>query len=96
MPYLYTCPHCQTKTQVDDRYSGQVGTCVTCGGDIELPRFAVGVTEVAKVKSQRKIAGVGIAAVVGVILVGCLLYAVVRYGGNVENTKVSRATWCQS
>ncbi len=81
MPYLYTCPHCQTKTQVEDRYSGQSGKCVTCGGQIELPHFAVGVTEVHKPKAERKWAVVGISAVVAVILVGCLLYAIIRFGG---------------
>ncbi len=45
MPFLFTCPHCQTKTQVDDRYSGQSGNCVTCGGPIQLPRFAAGATQ---------------------------------------------------
>ncbi len=40
MPYLFTCPHCQTKTQVEDRYSGLKGECVTCGGEIQLPDFA--------------------------------------------------------
>ncbi len=40
MPYLFTCTHCQTKTLVDDRYSGQSGRCVTCGAEIRLPDFA--------------------------------------------------------
>ncbi len=40
MPYLFTCNHCQTKTLVDDRYSGQTGRCVTCGAEIRLPDFA--------------------------------------------------------
>lgn len=40
MPYLFTCPHCQTKTLVDDQYSGQSGSCVTCGSPIHLPDFA--------------------------------------------------------
>ena len=40
MPYLFACPHCQTKTQVDDRYSGQTGRCVTCGQAIQIPDFS--------------------------------------------------------
>ncbi|MGB0595165.1 MAG: DUF1559 domain-containing protein [Rubripirellula sp.] len=97
MPYLYTCPHCQTKTQVEDRYSGQSGTCVSCGGEIELPRFAVGVTEVPKTNAPRsKIAGVGIAGIVGVILIGCLLLAVVRYGGQTVNRLTSNRDQAQS
>ena len=89
MPYLYTCPQCQTKTQVDDRYSGQSGNCVTCGAPIQLPHFAMGSTTPTPVATkERKAAGVGIASVVSVILLGCLLYAVVRFGGQT----VSRIT----
>lgn len=80
MPYLYTCPHCQSKTQVDDRYSGQSGNCVTCGGEIEIPHFAVGVTGRPHAR-ERKFVGFGIAGVVAVILLGCLLFAVIRFGG---------------
>ncbi len=40
MPYLFTCPHCQTQTLVDDRYSGESGRCVTCASAIQLPHFA--------------------------------------------------------
>lgn len=40
MPYLFTCPHCHSKTQVDDRYSGQSGRCAVCGEPIRLPEFA--------------------------------------------------------
>lgn len=40
MSYLFTCSHCQTKTLVDDQFSGQSGRCVTCGAEIRLPDFA--------------------------------------------------------
>lgn|GEM_PF-373820 len=40
MPYQFTCPHCQTKTLVDDQYSGHVGRCVTCDQPIKIPNFA--------------------------------------------------------
>jgi Protein of unknown function (DUF1559) len=39
MPLLFTCPHCQAKTRVEDRYSGQKGECFQCGGPIEIPSF---------------------------------------------------------
>lgn len=39
MPYLFTCPHCQSKTVVDDQYSGHCGNCVSCGKPIEVPDF---------------------------------------------------------
>jgi hypothetical protein len=40
MSYLFTCPHCQTRTLVDDRFSGHSGQCVTCASPIQLPDFA--------------------------------------------------------
>ncbi len=89
MPYLFTCPHCQTKTQVEDRYSGQSGECVTCGGAIQLPHFAIGSTELPPVKKDTKTAGWVIAAVVSVILLGCLLFAMVRVGGQAMNQLTS-------
>jgi hypothetical protein len=39
MPLLFTCPHCQAKTRVEDRYSGQKGECFQCNGLIEIPSF---------------------------------------------------------
>ena len=42
MPYLFTCPHCQTRTLVERRYSGCSGRCVTCAQPITVPRFAGG------------------------------------------------------
>ena len=85
MPYLFTCPHCQTKTEVDDRYSGQAGTCVTCGGPIQIPRFAAGDTEPPKrpraQPSTERLVRWFVAGSVGVVLVGALLTAVFRIGG---------------
>ena len=90
MPYLFTCPHCQTKTQVDDRYSGQSGECVVCGSPIQLPEFGNAITgniarsASGKSKTVRWAAG----AVVSAIILGCLLFAVIRFGGQ----SVSRLT----
>lgn len=83
MPHLFTCPHCQSKTQVDDRYSGQSGECVTCGGRIQLPNFAVGSNQDSQSKTiSTKALGWIIGAVVSLILVGSLLFALVRVGGD--------------
>jgi hypothetical protein len=82
MPYQFTCPHCQTKTQVEDRYSGQSGQCVTCGGEIQIPPFGAG-TPASEVKT--KSGGWIVAAAVCVILLGCLLFAMVRIGGQTMN-----------
>ncbi|MGI9474980.1 MAG: DUF1559 domain-containing protein [Rubripirellula sp.] len=85
MPYLFTCPHCQTSTQVEDRYSGQKGECVACGEPIQLPRFAAGITQLPPAIKQTKSAGWVAAAIVAVILLGCLLFALVRVGGQTMN-----------
>ena len=84
MPFLFTCPHCQTKTQVDDRYSGQAGKCVTCGGSIQLPRFAVGATQPSGSgggqTSRDQLIRWFVAGAVGLILLGALLVAMFRVG----------------
>ncbi len=40
MSLLFTCPHCQTQTLVEDRYSGHAGRCVSCGQSIQVPFFS--------------------------------------------------------
>jgi hypothetical protein len=85
MPYLFTCPHCQTKTQVEDRYSGQAGQCVTCGAAIQLPQFTSGETQSSGTRKNPNAAGWWIAASVALILLGCLLFAMVRLGGSTMN-----------
>jgi len=37
MPILFTCPHCGSRTNVDDRYVGQTGPCFHCGRTITVP-----------------------------------------------------------
>jgi hypothetical protein len=88
MPYLFTCSHCQTKTLVDDQYSGRSGRCFTCGNEIRLPDFA---------PTENRTPGVGgsgnrkqgqtsptfrrtIAASVVLVLVACGAVATYRYG----------------
>ncbi len=82
MPYLFTCPHCQTQTQVEDRYSGQSGQCVNCGNPIQLPEFGRRVadpsveTPAARSAPVRWIAG----AIVSLIIMACLVFAVIQIG----------------
>lgn len=80
MPYMFTCPHCQTKTEVEDRYSGQTGQCVTCGGAIQLPEFAGRPSTAAPVAKASTIRWI-LASIVAVILIGCLAFAAIRIGG---------------
>lgn len=37
MPLEFTCPHCGTRTSVDDRFAGQTGPCRTCGAPVTVP-----------------------------------------------------------
>jgi len=89
MPYLFTCSHCQTKTLVDDRFSGQTGRCVTCGADIRLPDFAPQSAPATKasraggglpIGSARPLVRRLAAATVCMVLVVCGAVAFMRYG----------------
>ncbi|TWU42166.1 DUF1559 family PulG-like putative transporter [Novipirellula artificiosorum] len=92
MPYLFTCPHCQTKTLVEDRYSGLTGECVTCGEPIQLPDFAKQPASLAGKLNERKQLGSLVAAGVVLVLLLCMLYAVVRHGGQtVAQLQTNRA-----
>lgn len=79
MPYLFTCPHCQTKTQVDDKYSGQTGQCVTCDGEIRLPDFAM--VSSGSQNIDTKTFTWAISAGVVLLFFVCIGYVVFRYGG---------------
>jgi hypothetical protein len=83
MPYLFTCPHCQTKTQVEDRYSGQSGECVTCGEPIQLPHFATLTADAEPASGfgiDNKPLGWAITAGVLLVIMGCLVFAALQYG----------------
>lgn len=90
MSYLFTCSHCQTKTLVDDRFSGQTGQCITCGADIRLPDFAPQSSRTTKasrtagglpIGSARPLVRRLAAATVCMVLVVCGVVAFMRYGG---------------
>ncbi|MCA9137121.1 MAG: DUF1559 domain-containing protein [Planctomycetales bacterium] len=81
MPYLFTCPHCHAKTQVEDRYSGKSGECFACGAPIQLPEFAASTTGSADQPNKRPL-GVLIAAGVVLTMLVCLVFAVIRFGGS--------------
>lgn len=80
MPHLFTCPHCQATTQVEDRYSGKSGQCFSCGAAIQLPEYAADATKSATAKTKRPL-GVMIAAGIVLTMLVCLIFAVVRFGG---------------
>lgn len=85
MSYVFTCPHCQTRTRVEDRYSGRTGQCVTCGKPIEIPSFVapeqqsptlVGASS-RVTKPVRWIAAAAVTIAIAVLMIG----ATVRFGG---------------
>ncbi|TWU26410.1 hypothetical protein Pla52o_02630 [Novipirellula galeiformis] len=85
MPYLFTCPHCQTKTQVDERYSGQKGACVTCGGEIKLPHFTNSPVKAGTDRRWKPVTS-AVAATVVLILLLTLAYAAIRQGQQTMGT----------
>ncbi|MCC9599744.1 DUF1559 domain-containing protein [Stieleria sp. JC731] len=80
MPYLFTCPHCSAKTQVEDRYSGQSGECFACGAKIDIPDFA-GTGETATSRPGRRPLGSIVAASIVLVLLASLVFAVIQFGG---------------
>ncbi|MGB7344750.1 MAG: DUF1559 domain-containing protein [Pirellulaceae bacterium] len=99
MPFLFTCPHCRTQTQVEDQYSGRSGECVTCGKPIDIPRFApkrLGAKRPGA--SQANLSGATkpfawiVAASVVLVLLGCLVFAVFRFGGQTVQRLSSNRT----
>lgn len=84
MPYLFTCPNCQTKTLVDDQYSGHVGRCVTCDQPIEVPHFlATTSLPYTAIPQNRPYLGPNskrlVAAVFGVIFIAGLVGVTYQY-----------------
>lgn len=83
MPFLFTCPHCRTQTQVEDQYSGCSGECVTCGKPIDIPKFApkrLGQGNKSLSNASRPFGWI-VAASVVLVLLGCLVFAIFRFGG---------------
>lgn len=80
MPFLFTCPHCQTSTQVDDCYSGHEGTCVTCGKAIKIPDFEISEQQTSKRPSKYSMPML-IGAGFFVVVLTCLGFLLIRAGG---------------
>ena len=81
MPFLFTCPHCHTSTQVDDCYSGHEGTCVTCGKAILIPDFeSSGEESVAAGRKYSLPMFLSIGFFVVILI--CLGFLLIRTGGD--------------
>jgi prepilin-type processing-associated H-X9-DG protein len=70
MPIPFTCPHCRTHSNVDERFAGQSGPCAHCGKTIQIPHVAG--FNIASAAPAGKSSGMGIAVVVSIVL-GLLL-----------------------
>ncbi|TWT55367.1 DUF1559 family PulG-like putative transporter [Allorhodopirellula solitaria] len=87
MPYLFTCPHCHTRTEVENEFSGQSGECVVCGHEITLPNFAPEAqsstpgSQSTGGKRRKRSAAWVVAAVVVLMIAGAATIAIVRVGG---------------
>lgn len=80
MPFLFTCPNCQTSTQVDDCYSGHDGTCVTCGKAIQIPDF-----DTSEQQTSRRPRKYSVPLLIGtgffMVVLACVGYLLIRAGG---------------
>ncbi len=70
MPIQFSCPHCQTEMNVDDRFAGSSGPCRHCGQTITIPGAAPKFADEASAKSS---SGPWIAIVATGCFVGLLL-----------------------
>ena len=71
MPIPFTCPHCGHQTDVEERYVGQTGPCVSCGKTITVP--PVSGAGPAYAPPQESSAGAMIAVILVAIVVGALV-----------------------
>ena len=75
----FTCPYCSNYTEVDARYAGQSGPCVSCSNVITVPRLEAHVASLVSVSSAKSgqpawvkggmvLAGILCASVLGVVV----------------------------
>lgn len=77
MPISFTCPHCGSHTEVDERYAGQSGPCRQCGATVTIPGEAAAPFQPPPARSSAlpiilAVAGFG---VVGLLACGGVLAA---------------------
>ena len=52
MPFVFVCPFCHAKFNVDDAYRGQAGQCAECGKPIAMPGIAKASQSAVEVQSS--------------------------------------------
>lgn len=87
MSFLFECPHCRTRSEVDDHFAGQSGPCFSCGKQVQLPAIdSEPYQSAARLLSEQKrfdrkgvfvIAGVTASLVVAVVGVWLILTQIV-------------------
>ena len=79
MMIYFTCPHCRTSSDIDEKYAGQTGPCRSCGEMVTIPGNLH--ESVAPVAAAPRAAGSGlklgliivsVVGVVGLFIVGVL------------------------
>lgn len=97
MTYLFTCPHCQTQTLVEEQFSGQAGECVMCGQKIQLPHFASNPSQqdalknnspqqIRATRSSGQVIRWVAAATISLVALVAIVMLIIRYGGQSMQT----------
>ncbi|MCC9644056.1 DUF1559 domain-containing protein [Rhodopirellula sp. JC740] len=81
MTFLFTCPHCQSQTEVEDQYSGRTGDCAVCGREITLPDFAFSRRKAVPNAARKKSVVRYVAAGLALLVIGAGLVAAIQIGG---------------
>lgn len=101
MPISFTCPHCQTHSEVHDRYAGQAGPCATCGKMIQIPERTapVGGVGPAASKSTDSTGGLVALALIGIFVFAALIAGVLLFAWFIPtifyNTPQGHLTSCE-
>lgn len=53
MAFDFVCPHCHSRTRVDDRFAGQSGPCAECGKPVTMPERR-GTTSASSTSTKRR------------------------------------------
>lgn len=82
MPLLFTCPHCQTKTLVENEFAGKAGACASCDKPITVPSLqddgSIGTTpdQQRRGKTVRLIASI----CVSLVVICSVVFLIFKYG----------------
>ena len=81
MPLLFTCPHCETRTLVEDQFAGQAGACASCGKPITVPEVQEdgSIGDAPKQKNTQRIRTIASIAV-SVVVLSAGAFLLFKYG----------------